>query len=77
METAKTGKVTTAQWLWRWAFLVKKDASFEALITEMRSIFVKRQKDPTSWGKFPQTETFLKNQEKARYQWNQHLNKRS
>jgi hypothetical protein len=65
-KTAKTGKVTAVVAL---IFLVKKDASCRALITEMRSLLAKRQKEPIFQRKIPADQgAFLKNQKEARYQ---------
>jgi hypothetical protein len=69
IETAKTGKVTAVVTVM--SILVKKDASCRVLIAEMRSLLAKRQKELIFWRKIlADQETFLRNQEKARYQRN-------
>jgi hypothetical protein len=51
--------------------LVEKDANCDVLISEMRSLPAKRQKEPIFPRKIPaDQEALLKNQEKARYQRN-------
>ncbi len=59
-ETAKTGKVTVVVRVM--SILVEKDANCRALISEMRSLLAKRQKEPIFWRKVPaDQEALLKN----------------
>jgi hypothetical protein len=69
IETAKTGKVTAVVTVI--SIFGKKDANCGAIISEMRSLLAKRQKEPIFQRKIPaDQEAFLKNQEKAGYQRN-------
>jgi hypothetical protein len=69
IKTAKTRKVTAVVTVM--STFSEKDASCRALITEMRSLLAKRRKEPIFRRKIPaDRETFLKNQEKARYRRN-------
>ncbi len=67
IETAKTGTVTAV--IAVMSILSKKDASCGALISKMRSLLAKMQKEQIFRRKIPvDQEAFLKNQEKAGYQ---------
>ncbi len=60
IETAKTGKVTAVVAVL--SILVEKDANCGALISEMRGLLAKRQKEPIFRRKIPaDQEAFLKN----------------
>jgi hypothetical protein len=75
-ETAKTRKVTAVVAVM--SIFKKKDANCGALVSEMRGLLAKRRKELIFWRKIPADwEAFLKNQEKAGYQRNLHLNQRN
>jgi hypothetical protein len=60
IETAKTSKVTAVVAVM--SIFSKKDASRGPVISEMRSLLTKRQKEPIFWRKIPaDQETFLRN----------------
>ncbi len=59
-KAAKTGKVTAVVAVM--SILRKRDANRGALISEMRGLLSKRQKEPIFWRKIPaDREAFLKN----------------
>ncbi len=51
IKTVKTGKLTVVVAIM--SILVEKDANCRALISEMRSLFAQRQKEPIFWRKIP------------------------
>jgi hypothetical protein len=68
-ETAETGKVTAVVAVM--SIFKRKDANYGALVSEMRGLLAKRQKEPIFCRKIPADhKTFLKNQEKVRYRRN-------
>jgi hypothetical protein len=68
-ETAETGKVTAVVVVM--SIKKRKKSNCEALVSEMRGLLAKRQKEPIFCRKIPaDRETFLKNQEKVGYQRN-------
>ncbi len=69
IKTAKTGKVTAVVVVM--SLFRRKNANCRALISEMRGLLAKRQKEPIFRRKIPaDQEAFLKSLEKARYQRN-------
>ncbi len=68
-ETAETGKVSAVVAVM--SIFKRKNANCGALVSEMRGLLAKRQKEPIFCRKIPaDRETFLKKQEKVGYRRN-------